>query len=491
MRSQRGSLLFFASGGIELSWLYAWATFAMTSTLHRPFPLPEALGTFGLAALITLISQGRGWRIILILGLQVFGLVLAASRIVYAFSYYSYPFLGTGWLIEFFRSQRNPMEWFTFIMSLFWAVLLWVGGVTLARRSTAYFAICTRFDLGVAAFFLLLLIKFLLLVKGGIKVDDPTSELLLFAFFIFSLLAIGMARNRSGAQRDFLAGYQGIGVIVSFALMILLFGSGLVLLFLPYLRATAEMGYGVLKSAAGPLSPILVSVLRFLFLHSRNRPETGFSSSGGDEAEFLSSTESSWWTELLERILGWGFLGLIGLLVFVVSCVGGWYLLRWLFSRTSGGERAPVQWNFISLWAARVRAILCFLWGKVATKVKGYRNAPQLYSALLVWGRHSGLPHVASETPWEYGSRLRDRFPVVNREIALIIHAFNEEVYGEIPLEDRRLATAKLAWRRLRSPLYWPSRMKCWFLQPGDKETYRNFSIDRRSPQMPHPIAGN
>jgi hypothetical protein len=477
MKSQKVGLLFFASGGMELSWLYAWATFIMTSILRRPFPLPEALGTFGLAALITLIIQGRGWRIILILGLQFFGLILAASRIVYAFSYYSYPFLGQGWLIEFFRAQRDPLEWFTLVITLFWAVLLWLGGVTLARRSTAYFTICGRFDLGVAAFFLLLLIKFLLLVKGGIEVDDPMAELLFCAFFIFSLLAIGMARNRSGAQRDFLAGYQGIGVFASFTLVILLFGSGLVLLFLPYLRAGAELGYGVLKSAAGPLNPLLVSVLRFLFLHSRSRPETGSSSSGGNEMEFLSSGETSWWTELLEKIIAWGSLGLIGLLVLVVSCVGGWYLLRWLFSRAPGGERRPVQWNIFSWWAARLRAMLRFLWGKIITKVRRYKNAAQLYSALLVWGRRSGLPHAASETPREYGSRLRDRFPVVAREIVLIIHEYNEEVYGEIALDERRLTTVKLAWRRLRSPLHWPSRMKCWFLQPHEKEEHQNLSI--------------
>jgi hypothetical protein len=251
MKSTRGGLLFLASGGMELSWLYAWATFIMTSILHRPFPLPEAIGTFALAAVLTLFVRGRGWWVILILGLQVFGLLLTTSRILHVFFYGSRPFFGQWWLLECFGQPKDHLEWFILVLILCFALLFWVGGVTLARRSTAYLTVCTRFDVGVAAFGCLLLIKFLLLVRGGIKVQDPMAELLLFPFFVFSLLAIGLARNRSSAQKDFLSGYQGIGVIVSFTVVVLAFGAGLVLLFLPYLTRAAEMGYEVLKRSAG------------------------------------------------------------------------------------------------------------------------------------------------------------------------------------------------------------------------------------------------
>lgn len=470
MKSKRAGLLSLASGGMELSWLYAWATFIMISLLHRPFPLPEAIGTFALAAMLTSVVQGRGWRVILILGLQVFGFLITTSRIVYVFNYWSYPFVSHKWLMEFLSRPRDPLAWFILAVILFFALLFWVGGVALARRSTAYLTICTRFDLGVAAFFCLLLIKLFLLVKGGIKVPDPMAELLLFPFFVFSLLAIGMARNRSSAQRDFLSGYQGIGVIMSFAVVVLLFGTGLVLLFLPYLRLVAEMGYGVLKSAAGPLGPILVTILRFLFFHNRSRPETASPSSGGDETELVSSAESSWWMELMEKIFGWGFLGLGGLIALIICGLGVWYLFRWLFSRTSISEKKQIQWGLILLWAARLRAVLFLFWGKIVRKAKGYRDAAQLYNALLGWGHHSGLPHFLIDTPTEYGLRLRRRFPPLNREVEVIIEAFNQEVYGETVLGQRQLTMARLAWRRLRSPLYWPSRLKSWFLRPGERE---------------------
>ena len=467
MKTQRGGLLFLAGGGMELSWLYAWATFIVASILHRPFPLPEAIGTFALAAVLSLVVRGMGWRVILILGLQVFGFLLATSRIVHVFFYGSHPFFGQWWLLECLRQPKDPLEWFILVIVLFFALLFWVGGVTLARRSAAYITVCTRFDLGVAAFFCLLLIKFLVLVRGGIDIQDHTPELLLFPFFVFSLLAIGMARNRSSAQRDFLSGYQGVGVFVSFSVVVLAFGAGLVLLFLPYLSVAAEMGYGVVKYTTAPLGPILVSIIRFLFLHSRSRPEMASPSSGGGGAEFVSSTESSWWTELFEKVFRWGFLGL-GVLIAIVLCgLGMWYLFRWLFSRTTRSKKTQIQWGLISLWAVQLWSALLLFWDRIVRRVKGYRSAVQLYSALLNWGRHSGLPHFLSETPTEYGVRLRRRFPTLKREIALIAEAFNKEVYGEIVLDERQFTMAKLAWRRLRSPIHWPSRFKSWFLQPG------------------------
>ncbi len=465
MKSQRGGLLFLAGGGMELCWLYAWTTFVVTSILHRPFPLPEAIGTFALAAVLTLVVRGRGWRVILILGLQVFGFLLATSRIVHVFFYEYHPFFGQWWLLESFRQPKDPMEWLILVIILFFALLFWAGGATLARRPAAYLTVCARFDLGVAAFFFLLLIKFLLLVKGGIDIKDSTPELLLFPFFVFSLLAIGMARNRSSAQKDFLSGYQGVGVILSFSAVALAFGAGLVLLFLPYLSAAAEMGYGVLRSAAGPLSPILISIIRFLLIDRRRRLETVSSSSGSDEAEIVSSTESSGWMALFEK-LSWGLLGL-GVLIALILCgLGMWYLFRWLFSRTTGSEKRQIQWSLISSWGAQLWSVLLLCWEKIVREVKGHRSAVQLYSTLLNWGRHSGLHHFLSETPTEYGERLGHQFPTLNREIGLIAEAFNKEVYGDIVLDEQQFTLANLAWRRLRSPIHWPSRFKSWFLQP-------------------------
>jgi len=467
MKRGNGVPLFLINGGMELSWLYAWATFLTTLTFHQPFPFKEAIGPFVLASALTLFSKERGWWVIQILGLHLLGFVLAALRIVYIFNAGSYSFWDKAWLIEFFNSPRPPQEWLSLFLLLFCAVMFWLGGMTLARRSMVYTTLCSRFDLGIAAFLVLFLTKFLLLIKGGIKIEESISQLLFFQFFIFSLLAIGLARNRGPAPKEFLPGYQSIGVILSFTAVVLLFGGGVVLFFLPYLKVAAEIGYGVLKVAAKPVGYVLVQVLRFLYMPRANRPEKA--PAEGSISSLKTPSESGWLPEIVEKIMTWGLGSLLGLAVFGVSCLILFYLFRWLFSRTSARQKGqnPGLWYVISLLALRLQTFLVLCWGGIIRRLKGYDKAVQLYSALLSWGRHSGLSCSPSETPTEYGLRLKYQFPSLRREIGWIIEAFNQEVYGKINLNSEQLAIPRFAWRRLRSPLHWPSRLKAWFRQPA------------------------
>jgi len=479
MKKGKGALLFFTTAGMELSWRYAWATFLTTAILNQLFPFPEAIAAFALAAAITLLSKGKGWRVVYIAGIQALGFILAELRIVYSFNSWSYPFLSQAWFIEFFNTPRNPLEWVTLIFVLFLALIFWAGGVTFARRSITYSNLCSRFDLGLAAFFLLFLAKFILLFKGGIKIEGPIYPLLIFPFFVFSLLAIGMIRNRSAGPRDFLPGYQGIGVILSFTVVIFLFGTGLVLFFLPYLTLAADAGYGILKTAAKPLGPVFVTILRFIFMRGAIRPEPSSGPTKGGAGELITPARTSWWTELLEKILVWVFGGILGLIVLIISGVTLFFLFRWLLSRTPILQRRHGTWYPILLWIEGLRAFLLSCWKWMTRRVKGYKGAVQLYTALRMWGRHSGVPHFLSETPLEYGLRLKNRFPSLAKEIESIIEAFNQEVYAETTLSEKQLSQVRFALRRLQSPIHWPSRLKSWFLQPHLSEAIEYRTLDR------------
>lgn len=444
MKKTQAALLILANGGMELSWRYAWASFLMVSFAHQPFPLPEAIGTFVLAAAIDRVLRGRGLRVISILGLHIIGFLLAASRIIYSFNYRAYLYFDTGWLLAFLSRTRNSLEWLVLVTLLIFAVLFWLAGMALARRSSAYLFICVRFDYGVAAFFCLFILKSLLLVKWGVDVSDPAGVFLLLSFFIFSLLAVGLARNSDDARRHFLADYKAVGILIGFAVVVLVFGAGLVLLFMPYMSAGAEAGYGVLKSATGPLIPILERVLLFLFGKSgQHEPASPMIEPG--ELKYIPSDESSWWSEPVLKILGGGILGLMLLVGLILCALGIWYLLRWLFSRTS--KKTPGR---------------RFKWA--LPRIRGYRDAMQLYRALLNWGRRSGRPHLLRETPAEYGLRLQKQFPSLTRDIGRIVEAFNLVVYGEVALDDEQMTRAKVSWRRLRSARYWPARLKSCFL---------------------------
>ena len=253
-------------------------------------------------------------------------------------------------------------------------------------------------------------------------------------------------------------------MLVSFTLVIIAFGAGLVLYFMSYLSAAAEVGYGVLKSAAGPLGPVLVRMLLFIF-GRQPQPEPVFPTTDRDEAQYLPSGESSWWGELVQAILGWGLLGLGLLIALTVCAVGTWFLLRWLLSRTSKAERKPIDWLGALFWAKRLWAAMGMGFKLVLERLKGYRDAIQLYRAFLKWGRRSGLPHLLSETPGEYGVRLKKRFPTLAGEIGQIVEAFNLAVYGEVLLDDTQITLARRSWKELCSSRYWPARLKSWFFQ--------------------------
>ena len=181
------------------------------------------------------------------------------------------PFWSREWVVTMLSQQRSTLEWMITLLVLFWAVVLWIGGTKIARKPTDLFTICPRFDMGAALFLLLLLIELLMLGKGVTLNPDRNSESSFLAFFVLGLLGLGMARYGNSVERGHIAAYRGIGVILSFVIFVLLLGGGLVILFLPALMSAAELGHDLLKAGAGPVLPVLVTVLRFVLVKGCRR----------------------------------------------------------------------------------------------------------------------------------------------------------------------------------------------------------------------------
>ena len=106
------------------------------------------------------------------------------------------------------------------------------------------------------------------------------------------------------------------------------------------------------------------------------------------------------------------------------------------------------------------------VYDKLFGRNKGH-EAIRLYGTLLRWGKRSGLANRNSETPLEYGRRLKQQFNAVAAEIDLIIFSFNLHVYGEMVCEGQEVAHARQALKRLQSPMLWPKRFKLWFFSSG------------------------
>ena len=450
------------SGGAEMCWLYAWAAFLTNAVMGRPYSFWGAVGVFLFAAVCTVSSTGKGWRIIQVASLQVLSFSLVVLLVLHGTYYPGHRVLSQVWVRELFGGSHGPLEWINLVMITVWTLFFWIGGARLIRRPKAYFTACTRFDIGLAAFFCLFLAKLVLVTKGGMRIDDRSLLLPVYPFFLLSLLSIGMVRPETHFSKSFLPGYRGLGVMASFAATVILTAIASILFFLPGMTAAAETGYRVVRGGGALLFPLLVGVIRFMFMGRSPRPEPAGTAPKEHALNWFGSP-GSWWMELIEKVIGWGVKGfMLIFLCFMLGFVIFW-VVRWLFSRTAFVERDERVLRSVQPWWAQLWTALILLWGKVVRSIRGYGRATEYYEALLSWGRHGGISHSLSETPLEFADRLGRCFPRLSREIGLIVEAFHEEVYADACPAGAQLADVRSAMRTLRSPLHWPTRMKARF----------------------------
>jgi len=254
-----------------------WAFFVLFSFSHRIWSLPATLGIFSLAAFLTIIYRRRRWRVIQIIGIHLAGSAAAGLWVVYTVYYRLEPWWSGRWLTDFFSRPRDQLEWFLLVLVLGYTVVFWIAGIRFAHEVRSYTTACSRFDRGMIAFFSLFLVKLTLQTRMGVQFYDSMAFFMIFPFFMFSLMEIGFARNQAAGQHKvFLSGYYAVGVLASFAVGALIIGAATFMFFVPYLKTASVAGYDLLKSAVGPLGPMVTSVIKFNVAgfpsHSMTRP---------------------------------------------------------------------------------------------------------------------------------------------------------------------------------------------------------------------------
>jgi hypothetical protein len=329
-------------------------------------------------------------------------------------------------------------------------------------RPTNRTTLSHRFDLGLALLLFLLLIKLLIAVKGGSLPLDHSSTKSLLAFILLGLFSMGLVRIRSAFQTDSVTYFKGAGIVLSFTAIALMLGGGLFILFLPGLQTFAEASHGLLGTLTRPLEQILIALSRFFF-------ESGIRRKFGEEltGDLLPTINRSG-GEL--GILPYLFIGITITILLAVAGLILYYLLKWLllkinwlFSETMEEKDKKGMWQRLLLHIRLLKSFLSIFWVKIFNKPDTSYAAEKFYKLLLRWGRFSGLSHIVSETPSEYGVRLRSRFPRIEKEIRLITHLHDETIYGCILPDPHQISRARLAIRRIRNPLLWLARIKSLF----------------------------
>ncbi len=467
MSGRREWLILSALLGMDLSWLYGWASLVMLGSFQQPFPFLRALGLAGAATLLTLSHHRRGWRIYQIAGVHLAGLTLACAVIIYGVEGPGCSFFAVSWVAEFFTLTKTPIHWLQLVVALFWCLAFWIMGIRLALLPKNHLTVSNHFDFGVMSLVLLHLLEMLLFVEGGIILTELSLPRVLFAFFTFSVTAFCLARCAGQGKSDFIIGFRGIGVISSFLAVFLLLGSGITALFLPYLTVAAETGVAVLHTVTAPVGELLLRILFFFFGHGRLLQESAApSASQGSQLQTLAEQPVEGWLLLLQKILLFLTAGLGVLLALAFCALLIWQLGWWLSKRSDSAEPGPSPWQLFRKLLQKVFTKIFMLCRRLQGVGKRSRSPVQLYLSLINWGALSGLPLIPSETPREYGGRLSKRLPAATKEIDIIITAHNVLIYGgrtdqeaQLP-QLSQLQGAWSAYIRLRSLRFWPARMK-------------------------------
>lgn len=465
-----GYLLYFASAGMELAWLLAAFILALNLAGVPPLFLLQAIAAFILAALLTSFTGKSGLRIIFRIGLHLFAmtaLLLSTLDTVTAYFRNDSPKI-TAILDRVSAGPQTNLEGLGWALAFIIILTMHISGTSLARRELSYRNITTRFDIGITAFI------FLFIIAGALNSNVLPALNLMFAFFVFSLPAIAMARYRqAGTKSAFILRYRGSGPILIFTVFVLSTGSGIALLFYPFLFQAAQAGHSALGQYGQPLVDLFTRIVLFLFKRrSRMDEQPSSSITGTDYIDALPSGNGQ--AGFMENIFLWGMIILVASVVLIGLYFGLRFFLRWLISgaKDDSGEQhlspGVVLLRLLQNIVYRCRAAAA--WFKAtASRHKRFEagDATYLFRQLLAWGAKSGRPRRQNETPLEYSESLKELFPVLEKEIILIAHNFNREIYGSLAPGPGQKKILFRAWRRLLHPVFWPARFRTRLVGPG------------------------
>jgi hypothetical protein len=452
-------LLLIFTGMMEVTWLYA-ASCLLFLMLEVPlFPIWTAVLALFTPIFITNILQGRGRRIIDYVILHTIFYVLILLYTLYYYEHYQESFLSFQWIGRMLHQQSGALEVFIYILIIFWFSVLWYNGYKIAHRTNDHLTITSRFDLGIAA------LTFIFIILGSAKISFPNSGILIIYYFLFSMFAISVAKNLENSRTDTSYSFSRNSIIITFIIVVLLFGSWIVLFFLPQVTSVAQSGYRVLKIIGRPLGALFLKIISFLFGFGKSAVNVGPASQpGNQEIPLIKNSEPSWLEQLLQWLISWGFIIFLGIVVIIAIGWLLWSLWKWFSTKTELDSDKKSILEEIGLWLqyiySSIKKTLSKIINNIAKFQKQKENITILFLKLCRWGHSSGIPRKKSHTPQEYGRKLSHFFPDNQSDIKLIIESFNQEIYGNKTLQSEQLKKINKAWHNLSSPIKWPLRLK-------------------------------
>ena len=465
MTGQKSILQILSSGGMMLSWFYAWAVFLFATLSRKPIPILEAAFILFGATIITYIHSRKSLRRISIVGLHLIGFLCASLWLVYRYHELESSFWKLSWIQQFLLLERDPVSWITLLLIFLCVCILWFNGLRLWTKPIEQETLGRRFDVGLACLLGLLLLKFVVELKGVSMPLEHSSTGPILSFMILGLFSMGFVRTRSVSQEERVTYLKGAGFILSFTFVTLVLGGGLFVLFLPQLQSLAEVGTELPGTMKQGIQQVLIP---FIDLYRQSFSKRGMSTV--QEVRSFSAQDGP--VEKIQSTINWsgsdtGMNIMAGIVMVILLVLAGFLLLvfvKWLFTKTEIKNDKKGFWQFLFTYLYALKQFYAAFRIKISRFLDTSGSVEKYFKHLLRWGRTSGLEYTGFETPSEYGTRLGNRFPRVEKEIETIIHLHDEAIYGLAAPDNQQLSRARRALRKLRSPFFWLARLKSfWF----------------------------
>ena len=456
--NNKNVLLLIFAGMMEITWLFA-ITCILFLILEIPlFPIITAIFAYFTPIIITFTLRGRGKRIFEYVIIHIFFYLLILLYTFYFYGNWTGSFLSFKWLGLILNKEYGSVSGYVYLIIIFWFSIYWRYGYKAAHRSNDYLQITSGFDMGIVV----LVITFIIL--GATNMSLPYSSLLIIYYFLFSMFAIAIAKNISSSKTKHSGKISRISLILTFILVVLLFGSWIVLFFLPQMTSAAQTGYEVLKMAARPLGILLLKIITFIFGKKAPSVNTDPAYGTGPEMAVIEETEPGRLSQLLRLILSWGAIIVFSIIAIIIIGLLIRSLWNWFSVRTELDKEKRGFFEEILLWLkylfSLAKKILSRLSIIIKKTISKEHNIFILFNKLCNWGQNSGIPKVNSKTPREYAKNISYFFPNNQQDIDLIVELFNQEIFGNKTINKEQLEKAKKAWARISSPSNWLLRIK-------------------------------
>ena len=466
-RPNRRFIIAVVGGAMDFCWLQAWTLFILSSIFQFRVHPGIVVFFYICSVVLNAMVYGKKRSRLAFLLIQLISFAAVFWSTLYLFIIRSSHLFSAAGFSGSIPGETRFAKWAFCCLLLLIGAVIWWASKAYVKQPADLERGYLRMDFSISAFIVLMLIKLIAYAKYHISLDYPRLMYLFIPMILFGFILIGILINSNQHQKNYASGFHKIGIMLSFATVLLLGGLGMISLFYSQFVASAEVVSGLIKKVGTPFGNLFVSLILFIFSGKQRQDASGGSGSNDNES-VLKMMQMSKGEGLFYEILKWG----LAVLMIIAACAFLIILLRLLLKYLLADVHIDIgngfKWKLI---VDRLKQWLTFwlsVFKKIPALFSSIQNGKDLYVRFIAWGRRSGIPAKMSETLTEYQIRISDMFPELSSETSVIVQLVHEEIYRGSALDTNQIAHGKTALKKMRRLVFWPKRFKTWLF--ADRE---------------------